>query len=131
VGLLKELEEADRGLRAPERLARIARRFFEAAERDPAALRMLLLVREDRNLDEQSREAARHVREALHQLVAGGKSDGLVRAGPADLWASVWLDLVAFAAEKVASREWPADHPHLGLVIDAAWAAIAARPVEG
>lgn len=127
-GVLREMEETDRTLKAPERLARIARRFFEAAERDPAALRMLLQVREDRTLDERSREAAREFRDALQQIVAGGKSDGLVRAGPADLWSAVWLELVAFAAEKVAAREWPTDHAHLGLVIDAAWAAIAARP---
>lgn len=127
-GVLREMEETDRALKAPERLARIARRLFEAAERDPAALRMLLQVREDRTLDERSREAAREFRDALQQIVAGGKSDGLVRAGPADLWAAVWLELVAFAAEKVAAREWPTDHAHLGLVIDAAWAAIAARP---
>ncbi len=128
--LVKELDEQEKGQKAPERLARLARRFFEAAERDPAALRMLLLVREDRNLDDKSRDAAREFRDALAQIVAGGKSDGLVRPGPAELWASVWLSLVAFAAEKVASREWPPDHAHLALVADAAWDANAARPAE-
>ncbi|HEX5633925.1 MAG TPA: TetR/AcrR family transcriptional regulator [Gemmatimonadales bacterium] len=132
LSVVKEIEDAEKGLRAPDRLARLARRFFEAAERDPAALRMLFLVREDRNLDERSRETAREFRDALQQVVASGKSDGLVRPGPAELWASVWLSLVAFAAERVASREWAGDHAHLPLVIDAAWNAIAARPtVEG
>jgi AcrR family transcriptional regulator len=129
VSVVKDIEEAERGLRAPDRLARLARRFFDAADRDPAALRMLLLVREDRNLDEKSREAAREFREALQQIVASGKSDGVVRPGPADLWSSVWLSLVAFAAEKVASREWDANHPHLALVVGSAWNAIAVRPV--
>ena len=56
VSVVKDIEDTDKGLRAQDRLARLARRFFEAADRDPAALRMLLLVREDRNLDEKSRE---------------------------------------------------------------------------
>jgi AcrR family transcriptional regulator len=129
VSVVKDIEETEKGLKAPDRLARLARRFFEAADRDPAALRMLLLVREDRNLDEKSREAAREFREALQQIVASGKSDGLVRPGPADLWSSVWLSLVAFAAEKVASREWDVNHPHLALVMGSAWNAIAVRPV--
>jgi AcrR family transcriptional regulator len=129
VSVVKEIEETEKGLKAPDRLARLARRLFEAADRDPAALRMLLLVREDRNLDEKSREAAREFREALQQIVASGKSDGLVRPGPADLWSSVWLALVAFAAEKVACREWDVNHPHLTLVLGSAWNAIALRPV--
>ncbi len=129
VSVVREVEETERGVKAPDRLARLARRFFAAADRDPAALRMLLLVREDRNLDDKSGESAREFREALQQIVASGKSDGLVRPGPAGLWASVWLSLVAFAAEKVASREWDANHPHLALVVGSAWNAIALRPV--
>jgi len=132
VSVVKDIEDTEKGLRAQDRLARLARRFFEAADRDPAALRMLLLVREDRNLDEKSRESAREFRDSLQQIVASGKSDGLVRPGPADLWSSVWLAMVAFAAEKVASREWDANHPHLALVVGSAWNAIAVRPlVEG
>lgn len=127
-GMLRELDETDRGLKAPERLQRLARRLIEAAERDPAALRMLLSTREERHLDERSREAAREFREALQQIVAGGKSDGLVRAGPAELWASIWLALVAFAAERVSGREWAPDHPQVGLTLDAAWDAIRAAP---
>lgn len=125
--LLKDIEETERSAKAPDRLGRFARRLFEAAERDPAAVRMLLLVREDKALDDKSRDAAREFREALQHLVATGKSDGLVRPGPADLWASVWLNLIAYAAEKVASKEWAPDHPHLGLVVEAAWAAVAGR----
>ena len=129
VSVVREIEDTEKGLKAPDRLARLARRFFDAADRDPAALRMLLLVREERNLDEKSREAAREFREALQQVVASGKSDGLVRPGPADLWASVWLSLVSFAAEKEAAREWDGNHPHLALVVGSAWNAIAVRPV--
>ncbi len=119
--------EAERTGRAPERLLRIARRLIEAAERDPAAARMVLQTREDRYLDEKSREAAREFREALHKVIAAGKSDGLVRAGPAELWAGVWLAIVAFAAERVSTREWAPDHPQVGLAVEAAWDAIAFR----
>jgi AcrR family transcriptional regulator len=127
--IIKEIEEQDKGTRASDRLQRVARRFFEAADRDPSALRMLLYSAGEKSVDDRSRESAREFREGLQQMVASGKSDGLVRPGPADLWASAWLSLIAFAAEKVASREWPADHPHLQLVIDSAWDAVSAKPI--
>ena len=126
-GVIKEIEEQAQGARAAERLQRVARRFFEAAERDPAALRMLLYTASEKELDDKSREGAREFREGLQQIVASGKSDGLVRPGPADLWASVWLSLIAFGGEKVASKEWPVDHPHLQLLIDSAWDAVSAK----
>ena len=56
--------------------------------------------------------------------MASGKSDGVVRAGPADLWAGIWLAIVAFAAERVESGEWTAEHPQAALVVEAAWDAI-------
>ncbi len=123
-GIIREIEEQEKGARASERLQRIARRFFEAAERDPAAIRMLLYNAGEKSLDDRSRESAREFRDGLQQVLASGKSDGLVRPGPADLWASAWLTLIGFAAEKVASREWPPDHPHLQLLIDSAWDAV-------
>jgi AcrR family transcriptional regulator len=127
--IIKEIEEQEKGARASDRLQRVARRFFEAADRDPSALRMLLYNAGEQSLDDRSRESARDFREGLQQMVASGKSDGLVRPGPADLWAAAWLSLIAYAAEKVASREWPADHPHLQLVIDSAWDAVSAKPI--
>ena len=42
-----------------------------------------------------------------------------MRPGPADLWTSVWLALVAFAAERVSAKEWSPDHPQVGLTIEA------------
>ncbi len=124
IGIVKEIEEQGKGTRASERLQRVARRFFDAADRDPAALRMLLYPAGEKSLDDRSREAAREFRNALQQVLASGKSDGLVRSGPAELWASAWLALIAFGAEKVAAREWPADHPHLDLLIGSAWDAV-------
>mgnify|MGYP003519311662 FL=1 len=131
-GVVKEVD-ADRTLKAPERLARIARRFVETAERDPAGARMLLRQRDGKFLDPPSRDAAREFREAVQQVVAAGKADGMVRAGPAELWTSVWLVILAFVIERVSAREWTMDQPQVAQAIEAAWSAIAAPspPVPG
>jgi AcrR family transcriptional regulator len=116
--------EGDRTARTPDRLQRIAHRLLEAAVHDPAGARMVLDFRDDRYLDDKSRDAAREVRDALQQVVAAGKSDGLVRAGPADLWVAVWLSVVAFAVERVCAKEWTPDHPQAAQAVEAAWNAI-------
>ncbi len=118
--------DADRVAPAPDRLQQIARRLLEAAERDQAASRMVLHFSEERHLDEKSRGIAREVQEALQQVIAAGKSDGLVRAGPADLWARVWLAVVAVAAERVGTNRWAPDHPQAAQAVQAAWDAIKA-----
>jgi TetR/AcrR family transcriptional regulator, repressor of fatR-cypB operon len=117
-------QEAERMLPPRDRLLSVARRLVGAGERDPAMTRMLLRRREEHYLDDGAREGARQFREALQQIVASGKSDGLVRPGPADLWTSVWLALVAFAAERVSAKEWTPDHPQVALTLEAAWDAI-------
>jgi AcrR family transcriptional regulator len=115
-----------------DRLLGVARRLVTAAESDPAMTRMLLRRRDEGYLDDGSRGAAREFRDYLQQIVASGKSDGLVRPGPADLWTSVWLALVAYAAERVSAREWTPTHPQVALTLEAAWDAIAAgRPGSG
>lgn len=110
-----------------DRLSGIARRLLDAAGRDPSLTRMLLRSRDDQHLDEGSREAAREFRQALQHVVAWGGSEGAVRSGPTELWTDVWLALVAFAAERVSAREWASESPQIGLTLDAAWDAIAAR----
>jgi AcrR family transcriptional regulator len=121
--MVREMEE-DRQLPVRDRLLGVARRLLEEAARDPAAVRMLLQVREERYLDDTSRDSARRFRDALQLVIASGKSDGVVRAGPADLWAGVWLAIVAFAAERVGGGEWTADHPQAALALEGAWDAI-------
>jgi AcrR family transcriptional regulator len=125
-GLLREAE-GEKSMRAPERLTHFARRVVVAAAEDPARVRMALLPRDQRFLDAGSRETAREFREALQHLVAMGKSDGLVRPGPADLWSTVWLALVGLAAERVSAGEWTAEQAQVSQILDAAWDAIAAR----
>jgi AcrR family transcriptional regulator len=111
----------------PERLQQIAHRLVEAAASDPALTRMLLRRRDEQYLDQGSREAERQFQNVLGQVVAGGRSEGLVRPGPAELWTDVWLALVAFAAERVSSGLWSPDSPSVAMTLDAAWDAITAR----
>jgi len=112
-----------------ERLNSLGRKWLECAEKDPARVRLLLSWRHNRELDELSRSAASELRHGLEHLIAHGKQEGTVRAGVVELWTSVWMTLVAFAAERVASREWNATHPHALATLDAAWEAIAWRPI--
>jgi hypothetical protein len=43
----------------------------------------------------------------------------------------VWLAIVGYAVERVASGEWTADSAPMGLALEAAWDAIAARQGTG
>ena len=115
------------GESAPGRLQQIARTLFTTAASDAPLTRMLLRHRDEQHLDEKSREAEREFRDALQHVVAGGRSDGAVRSGPAELWTDVWLALVAFIAERIGARDWTPDAPPVGMALDAAWDAIAAR----
>ncbi|MFZ5623334.1 MAG: TetR/AcrR family transcriptional regulator [Gemmatimonadota bacterium] len=124
LGIVKG-QEAQRAVSPLERLDWIGRRFLDAAVTHPGLMRMLLQQREDRVLDERSLGAAREFREALTQIVAMGKSDGLVRPGPAELWTGVWLAVIAYGVEKVCAREWTPEHPHVGLMLEGARRAIA------
>ncbi|HRP09131.1 MAG TPA: hypothetical protein PLL69_11660, partial [Gemmatimonadales bacterium] len=65
----------------------------------------------------------------LDLLVAQGKQEGSIRAGVVELWTLVWLTLVIAAVERVASGEWSIRHPHTLATLDAAWEAIAWRPI--
>jgi AcrR family transcriptional regulator len=112
---------------APGRLHQIARTLFDTAARDAALTRMLLRRRDEQHLDEKSREAEREFRDALQNVVAGGRSEGAVRSGPVELWTDLWLALVAFVAERIGARDWTPDAPPVGMALDAAWDAIAAR----
>jgi AcrR family transcriptional regulator len=120
--------DSDRLRRAPERLALLARQLVEATVADPPLVRMLLSTTHEPFLDEHSRAARRDFRSGLVQLVAMGKSDGQVRPGPAELWASVWLAIVSYAVERVATGEWTAESAPMALALEAAWDAIATRP---
>jgi AcrR family transcriptional regulator len=119
--------DGEQQLSPRDRLMEIGRRLLEAAVHDPSLTRMLLRNRDEQHLDERSREAMRDFRAAVQQVVATGSSDGLIRSGPIELWAQVWLALVAFASERIGSKEWTPESPQIGMTLEAAWDAIAAR----
>jgi hypothetical protein len=119
--------DGEQQLSPRDRLMEIGRRLLEAAVHDPSLTRMLLRNRDEQHLDERSREAMRDFRGAVQQVVATGRSDGLIRSGPIELWAEVWLALVAFASERIGAKEWTPESPQIGMTLDAAWDAIAAR----
>lgn len=126
-GVVAEFE-ADRSVGHRERLRRLGHRFAESGDRDPAAARLVFRRLDDALLDERGRAAVHEFRGAVERVVAGAKADGLIRPGPAGLWASAWLVLVGFVAERVASREWTLDSPNVGQLLEAAWQAIGAAP---
>lgn len=126
-GIAREQDAAPRGTTAASRLMRLGRALVDGAAADPALARMFLSRGEERYLDEKSREAAKEFREVLQHIIASGKSDGLVRPGPAELWAGVWLALVAYAMWRISGGEWIADHPQTQMTLDASWDAIAVK----
>ena len=125
------VKESSEGLMdAPARLQQVAHRLLDTAARDAALTRMLLRRRDEQHLDERSREAEREFRSALQGVVAAGRSEGIVREGPAELWTDLWLALVAFIAERVGAGDWPPDAPPVELALEAAWDAIAVPEVR-
>lgn len=123
--------DSDRLRRGPERLSLLAKALSDTASADPPIIRMLFSTAHEPFLDQQSRGLKRDFVDGLVQLVAMGKSDGQVRPGPAELWASVWLSIVGYAVERVASGEWTAESAPVNMALEAAWDAIAAKPAAG
>lgn len=121
---------ADAPPKAPtrDRLASIAAQWREIAARDPALVRLALVTRLRELLDAKSREARAQLRDAVTAVIASGKAAGEVRPGPVDVWTDVWLELVVLALDRIAAREWGAQHSAPQLVVEAAWDAIRAKP---
>lgn len=122
-------EVAAEGGRVGDRLGRLARLWLDTAESRPALVKMLLAWGPDQELDEASAQSAREFRAELERLVAQGKQEGSIRAGVVELWTLVWLTLVTAAVLRVASGEWSVRHPHTLATLEAAWDAIAWRPI--
>ncbi|HEX9894465.1 MAG TPA: TetR/AcrR family transcriptional regulator [Gemmatimonadales bacterium] len=120
---LDEHLEASLALRLPtrDRLADAARNLVRAAELDPAAIRLQSRPLELAVLDDLARDARLEFRDHVTQLVAAGKQEGAIRAGAAEWWGSLWLAVVWSTCERVAGGELTAEHPNVGLAIDAAW----------
>lgn len=112
-----------------QRLGELGREWLATAEDDPARIRILLGWDGVAELDDVSRRAAEEFHRELESIIAHGKQEGTVRAGLVELWTMIWLTLLRAAAERVAAREWSARHPHAIATLDAAWEAIAWRPI--
>jgi AcrR family transcriptional regulator len=118
------VREADPRTNCRERLALIARRWRDAAAREPAVAKLVFSDAFAALVDEKSRTAARELRSELEKVIAAGKAAAEVRPGSAELWGEVWLRLVLLALERIARGAWKADDPAVQQVFDAAWDAI-------
>lgn len=125
---IRELSELP-GLSTGARLQGLARRWLAAADSDPSRMLLLFGWRDRQSLDEASVQAAAAFRAGVERILAVGKQEGSVRAGGVELWTSIWLALTGHAVERVATREWTPQHPHATATLDAAWDAVAWRPI--
>ena len=123
-------DERDRTVAVRDRLTRMARRILEQAARDPTLPVLLLQKIKPELLEDATGSLRREFRDTLGHVFATAKQEGKVRPGSAELWSAVWLAVVQFALERVVAREWTPDHSNVTLALDAAWDAIAYRPVE-
>ncbi|MBI4503741.1 MAG: TetR/AcrR family transcriptional regulator [Gemmatimonadetes bacterium] len=115
------LRETPRTPDCQERLDLIARSWRDLAVREPAVVRLVFVARVRSLLDQKSRDAWTELRNEVESIIASGKGAGQVRPGPAELWADIWLQLVALMLERIASKEWQPDQSSTQQVIDSAW----------
>jgi AcrR family transcriptional regulator len=109
-----------------ERLQRIAAGWRDVAGRNPSLVRLVFVSRVRPLLDARSRDAGKELRGEIEQLIASGKAAGQVRPGAVDVWADVWLQVIALMLERVANKEWVPEQAGPRLAVESAWAAIAA-----
>ncbi len=123
----KSAKEAPATGGSRQQLAHVAGAWRELAGRDPALVKLAFVTPLDPLLDAKSSESRTALRQEINRIVASGKAAGDVRPGPVEIWTDVWLHIVVLALERIAAREWGAQHSAPQLVIDAAWDAIRAR----
>lgn len=111
-----------------DRLAQVAALLVDGAGREPAVVRLFFFQDLTALLDEKSRDAGREFRGALENLVAQGKSEGLVRAGGVDVLAAAWLGVLRVALERILAREWGVASSGVRLCTETAWDAIKTTP---
>lgn len=120
------VREQPTALPCAERLQRIAASWRDVAVRNPPLVRLVFVSRIRTLLDARSRDAAKELRGEIEQLIASGKAAGQVRLGAVDVWADVWLQVIALMLERVANREWVPEQAGPRLAVESAWAAITA-----
>jgi len=127
--LLEPCRNSDPALPAEERLATIADRWATMALKEPNIIRLGFGDRFTRLLDDRSRASARDLRSAIEQIVAAGKAAAQVRAGPADLWAELWVRVISMGLDRVAGGAWHPDDAGFSHVRQAAWDAVRVLPL--
>jgi len=125
------LRDTPREARCRERLERIAAGWRDLAAREPGAVRLVFVARVRNLLDQKSRDAWTELRSELETIIASGKSAGHVRPGPVDVWADIWLQLVALMLERVANKDWEPEQSGPAQVIECAWVAMRADGGSG
>jgi AcrR family transcriptional regulator len=118
------LRETSRDLSCRDRLDRVAASWRDLAAREPSVVRLVFVARIRSLLDQRSKEVWSELRRELESIIASGKSSGQVRAGPVDLWADIWLQLISLMLERVANKEWQPDQPATKQVVESAWTAM-------
>lgn len=122
VGMFTRLvRETPRELPCRGRLEKVAASWRELAVREPGVVRLVFVARVRNLLDQKSRDAWSELRLELETFIATGKAAGHVRPGPVDLWADIWLQLMALMLERVANKDWAPDQPAPAQVVDSAW----------
>jgi AcrR family transcriptional regulator len=120
------LRDTPREARCQERLERIAASWRDLAAREPGVVRLVFVARVRNLLDQRSRDAWMELRSELETIIASGKSAGHVRPGPVDLWADIWLQLIALMLERVANKDWQPEQSGPAQVVECAWMAMKA-----
>ncbi|MSR07212.1 MAG: TetR/AcrR family transcriptional regulator [Gemmatimonadetes bacterium] len=122
VGLFTRLlREAPRDVPCRTRLETVAAAWRDLAAREPAIVRLVFVARVRNLLDQKSRDAWSELRSELETVIATGKAAGHVRPGPVDLWADIWLQLVALMLERVANKDWAPENSAPAQVVESAW----------
>lgn len=120
------VRETPASLPCAERLERIAAGWRDVAVKNPHVVRLVFVSRVRSLLDPRSKDAAKELRDEVEKLIASGKAAGLVRPGAVEVWADIWLQLIALMLERVANKEWTPDQAAPRLAAESAWVAIAA-----
>ena len=115
------LRDVPRDLPCQARLEKAAAAWRDLAVREAAVVRLVFVARMRNLLDQRSRDAWSELRSELETIIATGKAAGHVRPGPVDLWADLWLQLVALMLERVANRDWTPEQPAPAQVVESAW----------
>ncbi len=124
--LATAVAESDPSLGCRERLLAVASEWHALAIREPALIKLLFFSNVTDLLDAKSRSDQRALRARLEEIIATGKSGGLVKAGSAQVWTDTWLSLVELVLKRAASREWRGQHQGPQQVLASAWDAIRA-----